>query len=314
MEYELFLPSSYDSAVPLPVLVSISGRDMSHVNGLSKRLPNEGWIVAVPLKPPDVPPFFEGRGHPGDGAWHLKRFCDHLRESFKVDGGRFFMVGVSNGGNACLRFATLWPELCRGLLVITGNLPGDTPVEELRRLQGIPIDMYVGNRDEMGFYTPMKKLQRDLRALGQQPCPHLTVFHGAGHVCSPLVSTRWLHSRIWLMLLWSEKTGRYIRLPLPDAASGSETTANLCKFCDEMGLQRDIVGNQLVVRRPDMATSVISREYSESEFSEPDSILDKAPKVTAGLSAFFALLSSKLDFTRCSKGVGTEDDIVISAY
>merc|ERR1712151_1416744 len=125
--------------------------------------------VAVPLRPETAPLMFLGTGAQGDGVWYLQQFCQHVLQNFNVDGGRLLMVGVSNGGSSVLRFATLWPELCRGLMVVTGALKGLAHEAELKRLQGIPIDLYVGTNDEVGFYQPMVDLERQLRAIGHSP-------------------------------------------------------------------------------------------------------------------------------------------------
>merc|ERR1740117_454774 len=201
MEYQLFLPSGYDHSTPIPFLVSLSGTGGQHVNGFSHRLANENWAVAVPLRPQTAPLFFEGVGNPRDGVWYLQQFCRHLQQRYNVEGNKLLMCGVSNGGSSVLRFATLFPEMCRGVIVVTGALKGLAPDQDLARLQGLPIDMYVGTNDECGFYKPMVELEAQLRQLGQAPAAVLTVFNGAGHTCSPMVDTNVLMGKIQMMLL-----------------------------------------------------------------------------------------------------------------
>merc|ERR1712151_98502 len=105
--------------------------------------------------------------------------CRHLSENFSISGGRFLMVGVSNGGSSVLRFATLWPELTCGVVVVTGSLQGlvDLP-DGLRKMSGIPVDMYVGTNDECGFFAPMKALEANFKSIKHHPVASLTVFNG----------------------------------------------------------------------------------------------------------------------------------------
>jgi hypothetical protein len=148
------------------------------------------------------------------------------------------MVGVSNGGNSVLRFATLWPELCCGLLVVTGSIQGLVELPAgLQRLGGLPIDMYVGTEDECGFYEPMVAMEEDLRKVGHSPPATLTVFKKAGHCCSPLVDNYLLHSKILLMLLYAGATGDSLDIGVPETALPiDEVYVELICFCDKLGI------------------------------------------------------------------------------
>eukprot|EP00927_Polykrikos_kofoidii_P071591 TRINITY_DN67851_c0_g1_i1.p1 TRINITY_DN67851_c0_g1~~TRINITY_DN67851_c0_g1_i1.p1 ORF type:complete len:398 (+),score=43.72 TRINITY_DN67851_c0_g1_i1:36-1229(+) len=243
MDYFLFVPPGYDPRVPIPFLVSISGTGQQHVNGFSHRLPSANWAVAVPLRPQTAPLFFEGHGVNGDGVWYLMQFCQHLMESRKVERNAFVFCGVSNGGSAVLRFATIFPKLCRGVVVVTGSVHGLCPDDELKRLSGVPIDAYVGTLDECGFYAPMKELEMKLHILGQSPPFQLTIFEGGGHVCSPFIDTNVLKGKIKLMLLRTGPPGLAMKLgtvrPTSDGLgrlSRDEVIAQLNTFGANIGL------------------------------------------------------------------------------
>lgn len=238
MEFELFLPPQYDPSKPKPFVVSVSGCGQTHINGFSQRLPCNDWVVAVPLRPDDAPCLFEGNGTEGDGVWHLYAFCRHLQRKFNVDGDRFLMVGVSNGGSSVLRFATIWPELCRGLLVVTGSLSASN--EEMRRLQGLPVDMYVGTDDECGFYAAMVEIEDRLRSLNHSPAPSLTIFDRAGHVVSPLVERDLFMGKLRLMLLHSGSAGSTVLRPTEEHAFSSGTKRRLSAFASSLGLESEL--------------------------------------------------------------------------
>jgi len=254
MEYELFRPTGHDKSVPAPFVVSISGCGQSHVNHFSRRLVSEHWVLAVPLRPDSSPPLFEGRGSPGDGIWHVHEFCRHLTAEFAVSGGSFLMAGVSNGGSTALRFATLWPRLCHGLIVVTGSIQGlvESPAPLLR---GIPIDMYCGSEDECGFFPPMKALAAELREAGQSPPAMLTVFEGAGHCCSPLVDSHLLHGKIWLMMVRAAVGRRCLELAVPDRdrKPAEGVLSRLANYSEALGLKPSRVDGKLVVANPSVA-------------------------------------------------------------
>jgi hypothetical protein len=150
------------------------------------------------------------------------------------------MIGVSNGGNAVLRFATMWPELCRGRLVITTGVAAGK--ENWCRLRGLPIDIYVGGKDEYGFYPMVTALEAALRTVQHSPRALLTVFEDGGHSCSPLIDDDLIAGKIKLMLLHSSQPGTTMKLPPPQGAylSTSDILHQLGKFCDELGLELEI--------------------------------------------------------------------------
>jgi len=238
MIYHLFIPPRRDRRTAVPFLISVSGSGQTHLNGFSRRLPCSHWAVAVPLRPNGAPLMFLGDGGPGTGVWYLREFTRHLQEKFVVDGGRFLFVGVSNGGNSVLRFATLWPELCCGLVVVTGGLKGLVEMPSaLKQLRGIPIDMYVGTKDECGFFKPMVEMEADLRAIGHTPAATLTVFKDVGHVCSPQLDDYVLHSKIFMILLHAGTAGDSVRLNVTDMvrAAPEKVMAELRAFGESLG-------------------------------------------------------------------------------
>jgi len=242
MEYELFHPADCDQQARIPFVVSLSGSGQTHVNGFSQRLRSKNWAVAVPLRPSRAPGLYDGNGSQGDGIWHVWEFCKHLLSTFAVENKKFLMVGVSNGGSSVLRFATLWPELCCGLVAVTGSLQGLVKLpEDLKQLNGIPIDMYVGSNDECGFYQPMQKMMADLRAIGHEPAASLTVFQGGGHICSPLIEDCVIHSKLLLFLLRTGNlvTSKTIAISAKSVAHGDphRVLALLKDFCGDLGLR-----------------------------------------------------------------------------
>jgi hypothetical protein len=202
MEYTLLAAPGVNLTTPMPFILSVPGGGQEHLNGFSQRLPSSSWVVIVASRPTKAPLLFEGNGSVGDGPWHLHELSKHVLNKYAVKGGRFLMVGVSNGGSSVFRFATLWPELCIGIIAATGVVMVPPPLklpDGLQPLQGLPIDMYVGTNDECGFYQPMVELDAHLQKVKQSPPATFTVFNGAGHTCSGLINQSELVGKIYLM-------------------------------------------------------------------------------------------------------------------
>eukprot|EP00927_Polykrikos_kofoidii_P024975 TRINITY_DN2254_c0_g1_i1.p1 TRINITY_DN2254_c0_g1~~TRINITY_DN2254_c0_g1_i1.p1 ORF type:complete len:755 (-),score=111.67 TRINITY_DN2254_c0_g1_i1:120-2384(-) len=201
MKYALFVPAGYKRTTPTPFVVSVAGSGQQHINGFSRRLVCDGWAVVVILRPDEAPLMFTGSGKEGEGTWYLHSAVDHIMSYYRVKGGRVLLTGVSNGGSSVLRFATLWPELCCGVVVVTGNLAGLATEADCKRLDGLPLDMYVGTKDEIGFYQTMVQLKAQLKSWNHTPPPQLTIFEGIGHICSTFINGRVLLGKMSFMFL-----------------------------------------------------------------------------------------------------------------
>eukprot|EP01065_Artemidia_motanka_P019807 TRINITY_DN2365_c3_g1_i1.p1 TRINITY_DN2365_c3_g1~~TRINITY_DN2365_c3_g1_i1.p1 ORF type:complete len:341 (+),score=55.70 TRINITY_DN2365_c3_g1_i1:104-1126(+) len=167
---------------PVPVALCISGERQKHVSKFFQAFVPErrGWITLTPLLP-------EGEGR-------LKFFdepCDELVRQlaelalarFPVEGGKFHVLGTSNGGTTTMRFGCKWPELCHSLTVVTGTMTrADEARAQAGRLSGLPVHIYCGDQDELGFYEAGVDLHRFLNGTcGITPKADLSVLPGAGH-------------------------------------------------------------------------------------------------------------------------------------
>jgi predicted peptidase len=172
LECGIVLPSDFDADKNYPVCIAISGERQQHVSRFFQAWKSEqrGWVVVSPLCP-GTPLFF-------DRPELIQQLAVSLLTQFNVEGGKFHMVGTSNGGSTCFAFGTRWPQLCHSITPVTGaNLRRD----DLRLLNGIPIDMFVGDCDELRFHGAMVDILEDLENIGHSPPPTLAVLKGAGH-------------------------------------------------------------------------------------------------------------------------------------
>jgi hypothetical protein len=109
----------------------------------------------------------------------VPELLDMAATLFPPDGGRFDLVGVSNGGLSAFRAAIEHPERFRSLVVFPGYSPdgGDDPA--LSKLKGIGVAMFVGGNDS-GWLESSTATSDALKAQGNKV--ELTVIAGQGHI------------------------------------------------------------------------------------------------------------------------------------
>jgi poly(3-hydroxybutyrate) depolymerase len=164
VHYKLILPNGYDPAKAYPAVLAFPGgpQTMSIVQATVDRnwrvqAEQRGYIVVVPAAP-DGDLFFE------EGARVFPKFITGLLADFKVDGGKFHIAGMSNGGLSAFHIAAMYPQY---FLSVTG-FPGyliDPTAARVRSLAGMCINMHAGELDPE-WLSAMKQQSELLRAQG----------------------------------------------------------------------------------------------------------------------------------------------------
>jgi poly(3-hydroxybutyrate) depolymerase len=182
VHYKLILPNGYDSAKAYPAVLAFPGgpQTMSIVQGTVERnwraqAERRGYIVVVPAAP-DGDLFFE------EGARVFPEFITKLMEDFKVEGGKFHIAGMSNGGLSAFHIAAMYPKY---FLSVTG-FPGyliDPTAARVKALSGMCINMHAGELDPE-WLSAMKQQSEQFRALGYQV--RFTVEQGQPHILQTL--------------------------------------------------------------------------------------------------------------------------------
>ena len=108
VHYKLILPNGYDPSKAYPAVLAFPGgpQTMQVVQGTvdhnwRAQAEQRGYIVVVPAAP-DGELFFE------EGARVFPEFITDLLSDFKVDGGKFHIAGMSNGGLSAFYIASLY--------------------------------------------------------------------------------------------------------------------------------------------------------------------------------------------------------------
>jgi poly(3-hydroxybutyrate) depolymerase len=166
VHYKLILPNGYDPAKAYPAVLAFPGgpQTMSIVQSTVERnwraqAERRGYIVVVPAAP-DGDLFFE------EGARVFPEFITKLLADFKVDGGKFHIAGMSNGGLSAFHIAAMYP---RYFLSVTG-FPGflrDPTAARMQALSGMCINMHAGELDP-DWLSAMKQQSEQFRAQGYQ--------------------------------------------------------------------------------------------------------------------------------------------------
>ena len=166
VHYKLILPNGYDPAKAYPAVLAFPGgpQTMSIVQSTVERnwraqAERRGYIVVVPAAP-DGDLFFE------EGARVFPEFITKLLADFKVDGGKFHIAGMSNGGLSAFHIAAMYP---RYFLSVTG-FPGflrDPTAARMQALSGMCINMHAGELDP-DWLSAMKQQSEQFRAHGYQ--------------------------------------------------------------------------------------------------------------------------------------------------
>ena len=180
--YGLILPKDFDSDKQYPVLLALPPGDQSvglmtslAESTYAEQAMQRGWVVITPAAPDGVL-FFQG------SEQYIPEFLDQLAW-IKLEGGRYHIAGVSNGGRSTFRIATLEPERFASVLVFPGFPAGPTDAGSLADLAKLPVAMFVGGEDP-GWIGPMRETADTLESLGGTVT--LDIRNGEGHIMRSL--------------------------------------------------------------------------------------------------------------------------------
>lgn len=179
ISYALVLPKDFDQSKTYPVLLALPPGDQSRgmvEMGLTQYWEAEavarGWVVVSPVAP--------NRTMFHNGSEDLiPELLDSIQRGIKVEGGRFHLAGISNGGLSAFRIAVENPRRFMSLLALPGYTPEKKDENDLGRLKGVNVTMWVGEKDPQ-WVREMQKIQAKMERLGIKSV--LNVLPGQGHV------------------------------------------------------------------------------------------------------------------------------------
>jgi poly(3-hydroxybutyrate) depolymerase len=163
--YKVVLPNGYDPAKTYPAILAFGGgpQTMNTVDTILTRnfraeAEKRGYIVVAPAAPGgDL--FFE------DGARIFPEFLKMILADYKIEGGKFHIAGVSNGGIAALHVAASNPQYFLSVTAFPGYMWDSTPTK-LEAISKMCVFMYVGEKDPYKWHGEMKRETYFLRFNG----------------------------------------------------------------------------------------------------------------------------------------------------
>jgi len=160
IRYKVILPDGYDPGRAYPAILAFAGgrQNLDAVNNMLDRnwrveAERRGYIVVSPVAPSNNL-FFE-RG--ADGIF--PEFLDQILRDYKIEGGKLYIAGPSNGGLSAFHIAATYPQYFRSVTGFPGYLR-DESNSRISALKSLCIYMHVGERDTE-WLTPMQ-LQSEL--------------------------------------------------------------------------------------------------------------------------------------------------------
>lgn len=176
--YKVVLPDGYDATKAYPAIIAFGGgpQAMNTVDRILTRnfradAEKRGYIV-VALAAPDGQLYFE------DGARIFPEFLEMILADYKIEGGKFHIAGVSNGGIAALHIAAANPQYFLSVTAFPGFMWESTPAK-LQAISKMCVFMYVGENDRYRWHDEMKREVEFLRAQGS--AARYTVEEGQPH-------------------------------------------------------------------------------------------------------------------------------------
>jgi len=189
LEFALVLPEGFDPSATYPVLLALppgaQNRAMVEA-GLSRYWGDaagaRGWIVVSPIAPGGVM-FFLG------SEKFIPPLLDAIQKRFHIEGGKFHLAGVSNGGRSAFRVALDFPDRFHSLTVLPGFPPTAHDEARLERLRGMPVHMFAGGADRQ-WAAAERATKKRLDTLGIKAS--VEVFPGEGHIPRSMTAGRFM--------------------------------------------------------------------------------------------------------------------------
>jgi poly(3-hydroxybutyrate) depolymerase len=178
VSYKVVLPDGYDATNAYPTIVAFGGgrQAMNTVDRILARnfraeAEKRGYIV-VALAAPDGQLYFE------DGARIFPELLEIILADYKIEGGKFHIAGVSNGGISALHIAAANPQYFLSVTAFPGFMWEATPAK-LQAISKMCVFMYVGENDRYRWHDEMMREVEFLRAQGS--VARYTVEEGQPH-------------------------------------------------------------------------------------------------------------------------------------
>jgi poly(3-hydroxybutyrate) depolymerase len=181
--YAVVVPADYDRARDYPAILAMppgpqTPQMVEAGLGLywEAMARERGFLVFSPVAPGGTT-FYRG------SEKLIPKFLSHIKKTYRIRGGKFYLTGISNGGISAFRLAVNQPDAFHSLTVVPGYPISKADFQGLEKLKSLSVSMYVGEQDTR-WHAPMNKALQRLQSLGI--AASLKVIPGEGHVIQSL--------------------------------------------------------------------------------------------------------------------------------
>jgi polyhydroxybutyrate depolymerase len=158
--YLLYVPDTYDPAVPTPLVISMHGfaewpdhqRTISHWNALADEF---GFIVVYPSGT-QFPMRWRTMGQPGSetdpmlDVTFISNLIDHLEAEYNIDAQRIYATGLSNGGGMSFVLSCMLSDRIAAIGTVAGAYT--LPWSECIPSRQVPAIIFHGTEDPIVPY------------------------------------------------------------------------------------------------------------------------------------------------------------------
>lgn len=188
--YTLYVPSTYDSAQPAPLVIALhpfgwSGKAMEIITGFDAMADEQGFIVAYP----DVFELgwddgLDDLGWPtrlpsSDDVGFIAVLIDHLLAEYAIDPAQVYVTGWGDGGSMAYRLACEIPDRFAGVVVVNA-LIWDYQIDLCPEQPAAPVSILTLLGTENVDYPAGGRTESDKGADGKTIVVRaLDVYHGS---------------------------------------------------------------------------------------------------------------------------------------
>lgn len=184
MPYRVYVPETYDGEKPLPLIVALHGSGgtgdvmIAGHNGQMKKLAEQhGYLVAAPLgyrrraSYGRVPKEYRGDAELERrvrlGRQDVMNVVELMREEYRIDEDRIYLMGHSMGGTGTWHLAVEHPEVWAAIAPVSSG--GATPEEvDLERIRHLPVLVCHGDRDGKAPVEKARAMVAAMKELGMR--------------------------------------------------------------------------------------------------------------------------------------------------
>jgi phospholipase/carboxylesterase len=193
--YDLFVPENAEKNAPLLIALHGYGAHKKYMMREAQKIAPEGFVIAAlqgfhqhwrePQEKGAPPKIGFGwltsfKAEDSVQVHHraLLDLIENLTDAGVADRNRIFLLGFSQTCALNFRFAFSHPEHLRGVVGISGGIPGDWKTNENYKKTDAPVFYLYGTRDE--FY-PLETFERNAEELKTRAANYQSKVYDAAH-------------------------------------------------------------------------------------------------------------------------------------